>query len=158
MDLSLILFTVAAFIIGAISAFTIAHKSRRKLLDAAKEQIETLESQVADKISKADHLNQLSQLEQNNAQLNSQLEGLQDQVIDIQNQADEKEAAYTQEYQTKLNELVDSHQSDRKILKEQLDQVEIDLADLADLLVTFERWHESLTQLMLHNAEMHKQN
>jgi len=158
MDLSLILFTAGAFIIGAITAYTIAQKSGRKLLDTANEQIQIIEGKAAEKIDKADHLNQLSQLEQTNAQLNSQIEGLQDQIIEIQKQSDEKEVAYTQEYQTKLDEIAVSHQSDRKILKEQLDQVEKDLADLADLLVTFERWHESLTQLMLHNAEMHKQN
>ena len=37
-------------------------------------------------------------------------------------------------------------------------KVEEALDDLTKLLVTFERWHESLTQLMKHNAEMHQQN
>ena len=51
-----------------------------------------------------------------------------------------------------------NHQDAKTELSSKLTQVQSELADLADLLVTFERWHESLTQLMLHNAEMHKQN
>ena len=47
---------------------------------------------------------------------------------------------------------------DSAFLKEQLEVVHDDLRALTDLLVTFERWHESLTQLMEHNAEMHHQN
>ncbi len=46
----------------------------------------------------------------------------------------------------------------RQFIAERLPRIEKDLSDLTDLLVTFERWHESLNQLMEHNAEMHAQN
>ncbi len=158
MDYSLISFTAGAFIIGALIAYRMSQKAGQALLSAANTQIQTLENQVLDKIDKTEHLDQVSKLEQSNAQLNQQLENLQDQIIDTQNTAEENKFAIINEYETKQQELVDAHQADQTFLKEQLDQVEKDLAELADLLVTFERWHESLTQLMLHNAEMHKQN
>ena len=60
--------------------------------------------------------------------------------------------------QEEINTLRNSNQTEKSELSSKLNQVKEHLNDLAALLATFERWHESLTQLMLHNAEMHKQN
>ncbi|MFT5716728.1 MAG: methyl-accepting chemotaxis protein [Oleiphilaceae bacterium] len=127
-------------------------------LNALNTKIDLLERQALGTIDKVEHINQVSQLEQTNSQLNSQLESLQDQIIETKTKADTELSSRIEEYELRIKELADAHQTDKSFLKEKLDTVEIDLADLADLLVTFERWHESLTQLMLHNAEMHKQN
>jgi len=158
MDYNLIIFTASAFIIGAFIAFKVAKNAEKSLLNTLNAKIDVLERQALNTIDKSEHSNQVTQLEQTNSQLNSQLESLQDQIIEVQTQADVELSTRTDEYEIRINELTDTHQLDKTFLKEKLDAVEIDLADLADLLVTFERWHESLTQLMLHNAEMHKQN
>jgi len=158
MDYNLIIFTVSAFIIGALIVYKLAKNAERSLLNSSNAKIDLLERQALTTIEKSEHTNQVTQLEQTNSQLNSQLEGLQDQIIEIQAQADINLSTRVDEYELRISELSDQYQLDKIFLKEKLDQVETDLADLADLLVTFERWHESLTQLMLHNAEMHKQN
>jgi len=158
MDYNLIIFTVSAFIIGAFIAYNVAKNAGRSLLDTSNAKIDLLERQLLNTIDKSEHSSQVTQLEQTNSQLNSQIESLQDKIIETQTQADKDLSARTDEHELRINELTDAHQLDKSFLKEKLDQVEVDLADLADLLVTFERWHESLTQLMLHNAEMHKQN
>jgi len=158
MDYNLIIFTVSAFIIGAFIAYNVAKNAGRSLLDTSNAKIDLLERQLLNTIDKSEHSSQVTQLEQTNSQLNSQIESLQDKIIETQTQADKDLSACTDEHELRINELTDAHQLDKSFLKEKLDQVEVDLADLADLLVTFERWHESLTQLMLHNAEMHKQN
>jgi len=158
MDYNLIIFTVSAFIIGAFIAYNVAKNVERSLHNTSNAKIDLLERQLLNTIDKSEHSSQVTQLEQTNSQLNSQIESLQDQIIETQTQADKDLSTRTDEYELRINELTDAHQLDKSFLKEKLDQVEVDLADLADLLVTFERWHESLTQLMLHNAEMHKQN
>jgi len=158
MDYNLIIFTFSAFIIGAFIAYKVAKNAEKSMLSTLDAKIDLLERQALNTIEKSEHTKQVTQLEQTNSQLNSQLESLQDQIIEIQTQADKELSARTNEYELRISELTDAHQLDKSFLKEKLDTVEIDLADLADLLVTFERWHESLTQLMLHNAEMHKQN
>ena len=158
MDYNLIIFTVSAFIIGAFIAYRVAKNTNKSVIETANAKIDLLERQSLNTIDKSDHINQLTQLEQTNSQLNSQLEGLQDQLIEVQTQADQTLSSRIDEFESRINEINSEHQTEKSFLKDKLDQVEVDLADLADLLVTFERWHESLTQLMLHNAEMHKQN
>jgi len=83
---------------------------------------------------------------------------LHEQVSALQIRLDQEIPDLTNQYEEKINDLLNQHQEEKNELSSKLIQVKKDLADLADLLVTFERWHESLTQLMLHNAEMHKQN
>jgi methyl-accepting chemotaxis protein len=158
MDYNLIIFTASAFIIGALIAFKVAKNGEKNRVNTLSVEIDSLKKQTIEMVDKFEHTNQISQLEQTNSQLNSQLENLQDQIIENQSRADTELSSRIEEFELRINELSDSHQADKSFLKEKLDTVEIDLADLADLLVTFERWHESLTQLMLHNAEMHKQN
>jgi hypothetical protein len=158
MDYNLIIFTVSAFVIGALIAYKVAKNASKGQIDTANANIDLLQRQALNTIDKSEHSNQVTQLEQTNAQLNSQLESLQDQLIDAQTKAEQELSSRINEFETRINELNSEHDTDKSFLKERLDQVEVDLVDLADLLVTFERWHESLTQLMLHNAEMHKQN
>jgi methyl-accepting chemotaxis protein len=158
MDYNLYIFTASAFIVGALVAYKVAKNAENIKLNALNTKIDLLERQALGTIDKVEHINQVSQLEQTNSQLNSQLERLQDQIIETKTKADTELSSRIEEYELRIKELADAHQTDKSFLKEKLDTVEIDLADLADLLVTFERWHESLTQLMLHNAEMHKQN
>ncbi|MFT7185364.1 MAG: hypothetical protein ACI84K_000742 [Pseudohongiellaceae bacterium] len=158
MDYNLIFFTAGAFIIGALIAYKVAKNAGAILQDALNTKIDLLERQALNTIEKSEHTIQINKLEQTNSQLNSQLESLQDKIIAIKTNADNELATLTQAHDLRIDELNNEHQADKSFLKEKLNTVEIDLADLADLLVTFERWHESLTQLMLHNAEMHKQN
>ncbi|TNC83183.1 MAG: hypothetical protein C9356_00505 [Oleiphilus sp.] len=76
----------------------------------------------------------------------------------MQDALDDEKLALSQDYEARISELESRHQEDVSFLREKLGIVQEDLAALTDLLVTFERWHESLTQLMEHNAEMHHQN
>ncbi|KZZ67667.1 methyl-accepting chemotaxis protein, partial [Oleiphilus sp. HI0128] len=118
------------------------------------------------------HLDQITQLEESNQTLQEQLDialgsvssfeeqigGLNNQISTVQDQLENEKAILENEYRAQIDELNSTFNAEKESLSSQLTQVEKDLADLADLLVTFERWHESLTQLMLHNAEMHTQN
>jgi methyl-accepting chemotaxis protein len=43
-------------------------------------------------------------------------------------------------------------------LSQKLSDLDIQLNEMADIMKTFERWHDSLTELMQHNQAMSEQN
>lgn len=154
-----LLVAAIAFIAGCVFAFLILQSRFRKtassnesILDDFKQQLSSLQSENQKLNSEIDAVNKSkSDTDDLNADLRNQ-------IASLQNELEEEKSTIENEFQSRIDELENNYSYEKSALLEQLNQVEKDLADLADLLVTFERWHESLTQLMLHNAEMHKQN
>ncbi|KZY44592.1 methyl-accepting chemotaxis protein [Oleiphilus sp. HI0086] len=158
-DNNTLLFSIAAFIIGSLITFFVVRTRANKAIAAINADTNA-------------HLDQITQLEESNQTLQEQLDsalgsvssfeeqigGLNNQISTVQDQLENEKAILENEYRAQIDELNSTFNAEKESLSSQLTQVEKDLADLADLLVTFERWHESLTQLMLHNAEMHTQN
>lgn len=83
---------------------------------------------------------------------------LQQRIRDLQEQFDGDRHSLIQQFEERSREVEAQAESIKHFILERLPKIEKDLSDLTDLLVTFERWHESLNQLMEHNAEMHGQN
>lgn len=159
MNNNLILFSVAAFAVGAALVFLLSKKhfsSKERLLTERHSALESELSSVQ-QLLKTEQCNfedtkaalDIAHHEKNDLHL--EIDSLKDQL------RHEKESIQ-QEMETELYTLKHSNELEKAELSEKLSQVKENLNDLAALLVTFERWHESLTQLMLHNAEMHKQN
>ncbi|MAM88223.1 methyl-accepting chemotaxis protein [Allohahella sp. A8] len=92
-----------------------------------------------------------SALKAREAALQQQLERLQDQFARERNALEKDHTARAREFEDQAEQI-------KEYFSVQLVKVSSDLTELTDLLVTFERWHENLTQLMKHNAEMHRQN
>ena len=88
----------------------------------------------------------------------SEIGSLEQEIQSLKKQLKHEKESIQQEMQSEISALRASNHAEKNELSTKLIQVKENLNDLAALLVTFERWHESLTQLMLHNAEMHKQN
>ena len=125
MNNNLILFSVAAFALGALLVLQLCRKHFGKkilLLNQENSSVEAELSATKERLNQEKDTN--ASLEEKNSATNSEINSLEQKITSV---------------------------------KAQLEQ-EKESIDLAALLVTFERWHESLTQLMLHNAEMHKQN
>ena len=153
------IFTIAAFIAGSLITFIVTRARANTAISVVKAETSDCQEEVL-------------RLQEINASLESDLDSLQNtanlkddtindlklQTSTIQDQLQNEKAILESEHQAQIEELRHSFSAEKESLAAQLTQVEKDLADLADLLVTFERWHESLTQLMLHNAEMHTQN
>ena len=158
-DNNTLLFSVVAFVAGCVASFLITQSNCKKKLNRAANDTLSLNEELDTLRNNHYSLNQ--QIEQSKSlqhQSDDQITDLNGQIASLQRQLEEGKAALESEHQANLDALQSSHQAEKDSLVSQLTQVKKDLADLADLLVTFERWHESLTQLMLHNAEMHKQN
>lgn len=159
MNNNLILFSVAAFAIGALLVFQLCRKHYGKQLNQLSEQNSSINTEVT-AINK-----QLSQEKNINTALSEQIDTLtndnanQDQELkNLKKQLKQERDKIQQEMENQLDALRSQTESEKAELTTKLNSVKGNLSDLAALLVTFERWHESLTQLMLHNAEMHKQN
>lgn len=96
-------------------------------------------------------------------QLEQQQQQHQQTIDETRHQAQVKAADFAQEkavMQEKLaTQLADiQHKTDHSDITDGLSKVKDELEELQKLLSTFERWHESLSQLMVHNSVMHKQN
>lgn len=159
MNNNLILFSVAGFTIGAILVFLLCRKHFNKKIQSVTDHKSLLEEDLNNSQKQISEKNTLI------ANLEGELESsriscseLDRKIEELTAQLAHEKETIQQEMQDQINHLMDSNQEEKAELTKKLTLVKSNLSDLAALLVTFERWHESLTQLMLHNAEMHKQN
>ena len=130
----------------------------KKLLLAEQDKQNALLATLNNTISLDEHNAVIAGHEQTNSSLSSQHSELQHEVNHLRDSLENEKQELTQSFEAQLENLRNEAQTEKSFLEEKLEQVEAELAELATLLVTFERWHESLTQLMEHNAEMHHQN
>lgn len=159
MNNNLILFSVAAFVVGAILVFQLSRKHFANKMHLLTEQNKSLESEL----SSTQHLlnEKTQQLDESVTSLEIATDGantLRSEISNLQDQLLHEKESIQIELRAEIDALRESNQTEKAELNDKLVQVKEHLNDLTALLVTFERWHESLTQLMLHNAEMHKQN
>ena len=158
MNLELLLLVLGSLVVGGVISFNVSKHLAGKQYRLYLSQINNLETTLASSVAQ-DVLDACSQQRlQEKSAFEEQISRLQQQSDAAQRTAEEEKQAITQEYESKLDHLQGAQQQDKHYFRERLTKVESDLAELASLMVTFERWHESLTQLMNHNAEMHKQN
>mgnify|MGYP000668578909 CR=1 FL=1 len=156
---NLILFSVISFGVGLLLSFVITQKHYKNKLSNEKHSMGLIEAELSQ--AQQDASNTETDL---NSQIQARLSAenslaeLEKSIEETKHTLENEKELLQDEYKEKLHDLVVNHQNEKAELTTKLTQVEKELSELADLLVTFERWHESLTQLMLHNAEMHKQN
>jgi len=159
MDNNATLIAISTFIIGGLLAFKIVQNHWRKKFNSQHlELIESNDKLATSELTLSALQQQIEEISHSNSSLQTHAQSLTDEIISLKDDFTQQTNTLNNEHEEKFQELIDSHKDEKNILSEKLKQVEAELSDLADLLVTFERWHESLTQLMLHNAEMHKQN
>jgi len=158
MNYLLFLLPAGGFIVGALLCYQMSAMRFRRAQRDLQEKLISAENQAAEAITQTEHDNALAEKQDEIDELTSQLRGLEQQFKDHQNQVDSDRQSLSDEYEQRISSLQSENETTVSFLEGRLHKVESDLSELTDLLVTFERWHESLTQLMEHNAEMHKQN
>lgn len=144
-------------VLGVIPVWVIMYKRNQA-------QLATSESTWTTKLAEKDsqHQQSLAQQQQSFESQKSELQSdCQALESDLQSQIDNIRAQHQREI-AELNQELESikntySQRSTEILAE-FEKVKGNLTDLTELLVTFERWHESLSQLMEHNRVMHNQN
>lgn len=159
MNNNLILFSVAAFALGALLVFQLCRKHFAKKIQLLSEQSNALESDLSvSQRQLAQEKNTVTALEEQLTGLSNDNHSFDQEIKKLKKQLKHDKEQIQQEMQSQIDSLRHSNDAEKHELSTKLKMVKGNLSDLAALLVTFERWHESLTQLMLHNAEMHKQN
>lgn len=154
-----LLISIAAFVAGSVATFLVTRGRAKSVAAQSAEEIAASQSVISQLEDERSTLrSQIDAASDSSARYEEQIENLDSQISTLQSQLENERAVIEAEYQERMDQMSNSFSYEKESLRSQLNQVEKDLAELADLLVTFERWHESLTQLMLHNAEMHKQN
>lgn len=156
---NLIVFSGVSFLIGALIIYQLMKMQSSKKLADLSAQKKSIENKLEDTTA------QLRTEQEKNSTLNANLEKLltsndeyNNEVKQLKNQLVHDKQTMHKEMQTEIERLQYQHNIQKNELSEKLARVKDNLNDLAALLATFERWHESLNQLMQHNAEMHKQN
>ncbi|KZX76032.1 hypothetical protein A3715_13745 [Oleiphilus sp. HI0009] len=151
---------VSALVVSIALIIFLAVKSIKtsKLLSAQVAETSALQNSISSMIetSELDTLKQEFKLDQ--ASMNSKYAELEHELAHTKELSLNEKNELAQNYEAQIQSLRHEHEREQFFLTEKLEHVEKDLAELTNLLVTFERWHESLTQLMEHNAEMHHQN
>ena len=159
MDNNLIIFSVVALIAGAFLAYqlTSVHFSKKlTLMTESNKSLDSELSQTNERLNLEQEKN--GNLNKNIEQLLTDNESLNSKIHELTESLKHEKQTVQREMEAQIQNLQQSNQSEKNELAQKLAQVKDNLSDLAALLVTFERWHESLNQLMQHNAEMHKQN
>ena len=148
-----IIITVVAAIISFGLGFMIKSAQTKKLLLAEQDKQNALLATLNNTISLDEHNAVIAGHEQTNSSLSSQHSELQHEVNHLRDSLENEKQELTQSFEAQLENLRNEAQTEKSFLEEKLEQVEAELAELATLLVTFERWHESLTQLMEHQNQ-----
>jgi len=158
MNYETIISIIVALSVGGAIGYILS--SRKNLIKEQEhnDNIALLESKLAITVSSQEHNSTVDRLTTEKDALLSQFKELESQHTNLKDIHASEKNQLSEEYEDRILSLQSQFDSDKAYLNEMLSKVQDDLAELTDLLVTFERWHESLTQLMEHNAEMHHQN
>lgn len=154
----LLIASVLSLLVGGVATYAISSRKSKQREQDLLAQVESLRSELDGRISRQQYESELTAKDEEKTALHQQLADLEQQLSEVQNDLEAEKQTLSNQYEEQLQALRYKHGEDTAYLREQLTIVQDDLSALTDLLVTFERWHESLTQLMEHTAEMHHQN
>lgn len=158
MTLEYFLTGLISLLVGALLSHWFHFHRQQTLKLKFTQGLEQAQQELSEAISPATHQQEVDRHHAEYTSLKQQLNEARQDLISAQEQNHDAVQSIQQEHQAEIQHLESKMNADNERLSEKLALVEADLSSLTDLLVTFERWHENLTQLMQHNAEMHSQN
>lgn len=158
MTQEIIIASIMALVVGAVVAWQFCSRMAQIKLHELDAQLSTVRSTLANSRPNDDFADQQRLFANEREKLETQIAALKAEQIAQQKQFAQEKQSLQKDLDTRINELSSAHLSKIEYLEKGLSQVDDDLNKLTDLMVTFERWHEGLTQLMEHTAVMHKQN
>ncbi len=112
------------------------------------------ENRLAEAVRTIDSLdNEKPQSEQQLVEAHSEIDRLKNEIDRLSGQLESHEQS-----QAEMNELRRANQGLRNDLQDHVDHLFTETAQLHQIALTFEHWHEEMNTLMEQNREMHKQN
>lgn len=158
MTQDLIIASFVALVVGAVIAWQFASRSAQTRIDDVEEQLRNVRTTLSNSRPNSDFDEQQRLFANEREKLETQIAALKAEQAAQQKQFAQERQLQQKDMDTRISELSSAHITKIQYLEKGLNQVDDDLNKLTDLMVTFERWHEGLTQLMEHTAVMHKQN
>lgn len=158
MTQEIIIASIIALVVGAIIAWQFASRMAETKINELEAQLSTVRSTLASSRPNDEFADQQRLFANEREKLETQIAALKTEQIAQQRQFGQEKQSLQKDLDTRISELSSAHLSKIEYLEKGLSQVDDDLNKLTHLMVTFERWHEGLTQLMEHTAVMHKQN
>lgn len=147
-----------SFIVGCIISAAVVHYLGKKPMAEKQSIIEQLESTISISVPRAELDEQLSANLSNVEQLNK---NHQSEIDALNNEIHDGSLLREQlliDAEQNLSQLRQQFITAKDLTSASLEELKQHLYALNQLLATFERWHESLDELVAHNQDMHKQN
>jgi methyl-accepting chemotaxis protein len=158
MTQELIIASIIALVVGALVAWQFVSHTAQAKITALEEQLSSVRTTLSNSRPNDDFADQQRLHSNALEKMETQIAALKTENANQQKQFAQEKQAMQKDLDTRVSELSSAHMTKIQYLEKGLGQVDDDLNKLTDLMVTFERWHEGLTQLMEHTAVMHKQN
>lgn len=152
--LYLILVLIIGLTIGAALFRVFAQKEKNSLLAKQDELNQALSSKV--ERSELEELQNTS--DRQSADYESQIQDLQGQISQLIQEKESEVEAIQEQLNTRIYELQSSNDNYGSLFNTDLNLIQEQLVELGEIMMTFERWHGSLTELMKHNRAMSDQN
>lgn len=151
------LLPVACLLLGVAITYAIARTKHTKVVSELEHDIRVKKAELG-KMVPRDTLAQTER--QNTEELRSVKQSLDAEITSIRQERD----ALSQEFSStrrsleqQLKELNSSHLATHKEIGSQITAVKSAVQELLDITNTIERWHEGMTDIMVHNKNMQKQ-
>lgn len=154
---TLLLAFLAALLGAAIGAWLV-HRWHLEQMSQADSRFQDLQKINASLIPTSERDVLQSKIAALVAEHEAQLDKLRQDMQTQLRQMDQEKQAQERDNQGQIQHWQSRFDTQRREALAGMEQVKKSLHELSELLMTFERWHESLTQLMQHNSVMHKQN
>lgn len=152
------MYELIALVIGLLAGAGVTYWIQAKKIEQAQAKVQALQAQLVDKVPQSE-LEVLRQ--QMQTQIDATLESCNQEKAELSQRMAEQERHFQQqlsEAQQAANNAIQTFESNKGGVVTSLRALRSHLNALTELLATFERWHESLDELVAHNRDMHIQN
>ena len=128
------------------------------------QKIQALETALTESEDKRQQMIDREQAQKEKQQISEELNVLRSSLTQEQQQAQQAQRSLMDELnstrqslQQELSQLNNTHQYTHQQLEQQINVVKTAVQELLDITETIERWHEGMTDIMVHNKNMQKQ-
>jgi len=152
------MYELIALVVGLIAGAGLTHWTLNKKIVEEEEKSKSLQQQLQDKVPQQELVQVREQLEQ---KLQTSQDSFEREKADLLQQIQDIEShsqSSLAEAQHVAENAVSIFESNKNVMLTSLRALRTHLNALTELLATFERWHESLDELVAHNRDMHNQN
>lgn len=149
---------IIGIVIGAVVAGAILVVKQKSKDEENLQQINQLQQRIGQMVESNELDSARAELEHFRTSSSQELAAVRLEAEQRVSDALSSKAELENELAMQMETINSQSNTDKADITDGLVKVKKDLEDLQGLLITFERWHESLSQLMEHNSVMHKQN